>query len=169
MRSSHAYEIPEVPHPEEPLCSGSGPFRENVAALVLRDGEDVLLMGERTDTPGFWQWPQGGAEPGESPCDTLARELWEEVGLRDYTVLGRLPVRLRYFFPVSMFDRFRPNLGQDQTYFVIRAEAPPDLGRATDREFRALRWCPVERAADHAIWFKAPVYRRALALLGELL
>jgi putative (di)nucleoside polyphosphate hydrolase len=167
MRSSHGYETPEVTDPREPLCSGPGPFRENVAALVLREDTGSLLLGERVDTPGYWQWPQGGVEPGEDLGQALARELWEEIGLRDFTVLGRLPVRLRYYFPLSLFDRFRPNLGQEQTYFLVRADEAPDLARATDHEFRALRWCRSDRAADQAIWFKAPVYRRVLELLDK--
>ena len=53
----------------------------------------VLLVGERLVTilrddlpeilfPGHWDLPGGGREPGETPVDTVLRELDEELSLR---------------------------------------------------------------------------------------
>ncbi len=104
-----------------------------------------ILLGERGDTHGFWQWPQGGCENSESEEDTLRRELAEEVGLTRYRVLYRFPFRLRYRFPLPGFDSMRPNLGQDQTYFIVTPLEEPSLEKAADDEFRALRWLPFEQ------------------------
>jgi 8-oxo-dGTP pyrophosphatase MutT (NUDIX family) len=58
----------------------------SVTALVFDERGRVLLV-DHGDT-GRWVAPGGAIEPGESPADACARELWEETGL-----LGR-PVRV---------------------------------------------------------------------------
>lgn len=164
---------PGITDPPEPLCQGSGPFRPNVAALILRRGENGLeiLLGERRDTPGCWQWPQGGMDPGETVEDCLQREVREEIGVEKLNVLYQFPFRLRYRFPQRLFQRFNPNLGQEQVYFVasLPANETPDLDKAEDKEFRQLRWQPVKEADSAAIWFKQPVYRKALEHLWTVM
>lgn len=155
------------------LCGGDGPFRPNVAALVLRrEGEDLrVLLGERRDLKGAWQWPQGGLDPGERPEDGLRRELHEETGLADFEILYRFPFALSYRFPVGLGRRFRPYVGQTQQYFLVQPTRgqEPDLARATDREFRDLRWVPWPEVLHHPVWFKEAVYRRAVEHAEEVL
>lgn len=54
--------------------------------LVVRSGEGparVLITRRRADTvyAGYWEFPGGKVEPGESPKDCAEREVREEVGL----------------------------------------------------------------------------------------
>jgi 8-oxo-dGTP diphosphatase len=67
---------------------------EAASIVVLR--RDAVLMVERARPPfqGLWSFPGGRAEPGESPEETVRRELAEETGL----VVGAL-VRLGAFQP----------------------------------------------------------------------
>ena len=58
--------------------------RQRVAAyaLVRRDREVLLTRNSpRGPRPGTWTLPGGGVELGESPADTVAREVREEAGL----------------------------------------------------------------------------------------
>lgn len=157
---------PPVPNPPEPLCSGQGPYRANVAALALRNRGREILLGERADTPGKWQWPQGGLNPGETPEDGLARELREETGVSRARILYRFPFKLRYRFPLAFSTKFWPNIGQEQIYFVVELEEDVDLA-ASDGEFRDLKWTPLEDAARHATWFKTPLYHKVLEHLEK--
>ena len=174
MKSSEFCEVeePKVRRCPEPLCSGDGPFRANVAALVIRPlGENYrILLGERSDTHGYWQWPQGGMEPGEDHLSALRRELAEEIGLTRYTVRYRFPFRLRYRFPESyVTNSNRPHIGQEQTYFVVEPLEDPDLSQAGDDEFRDMRWFPIEEATGKAVWFKTPLYKRVMKHAKEIL
>jgi 8-oxo-dGTP diphosphatase len=54
--------------------------RIHVSAAVILDAEGRLLLVRKAGTTAFMQ-PGGKPEPGESPSETLSRELAEELGL----------------------------------------------------------------------------------------
>lgn len=56
-----------------------------VAAGVIMDDEGRFLLGRRADGtfyPGYWEFPGGKVEAGETPAQALVRELDEELGIR---------------------------------------------------------------------------------------
>ncbi|WP_240642184.1 NUDIX hydrolase [Microbacterium sulfonylureivorans] len=59
----------------------TGPRRIHVSAAVILDEDDRLLLVRKQGTTAFMQ-PGGKPEPGETPDETLSRELAEELGIR---------------------------------------------------------------------------------------
>jgi putative (di)nucleoside polyphosphate hydrolase len=136
-------------------------YRPNVA-LILQNAEGKVLVAERSDVPGSWQFPQGGAAAGESPGETLIREMEEELALPPsaYEVVeSRGPYR--YEFPPGKIKE--GYCGQEQTYFralLRRADLLPD-GPVSSPEFRAVRWLfPAEFSLRWVAEFKREVYRQ---------
>ena len=55
-----------------------------VAAVALVDADGRVLLAQRPEgksMAGLWEFPGGKVEPGESPEETLIRELHEELGI----------------------------------------------------------------------------------------
>ncbi len=54
-----------------------------VTAAIIRNGDTILLArrGPQKELAGYWEFPGGKVEPGESPEECLTRELFEEFGV----------------------------------------------------------------------------------------
>jgi 8-oxo-dGTP diphosphatase len=56
----------------------------DVAAAVIMRPDGSFLLGQRAEGtfyPGYWEFPGGKVEPGETPRQALVRELREELGI----------------------------------------------------------------------------------------
>ncbi len=63
-----------------------------VACAITNDKGEILLLRrskDRKHAPGKWHIMGGTMEPGEAPEATLKRELNEEFGITEFTVLKR--------------------------------------------------------------------------------
>ncbi len=144
------------------------PYRPNVgAALFNRDG--LVFVARRANlpnaegAPGGWQLPQGGIDPGEDPRTAVLRELAEEIGTANATVIGEHPDWLSYDLPphlvgVAFGGRYR---GQRQRWFALRFEGTDDeirLDLDPHPEFDAWRWAKLGELPDLAVGFKRPIY-----------
>ena len=119
-------------------------WRLNAAAIIM-DAEGCVLLGKDSGRNPYWHFPQGGVIKHESIEQTLAREVWEEVGLRptEYTIVSRLP-GLRYKYP-SGNRKVTRWIGQEQTYFLVRCKTrrpKTDLHRSP--EFSKTKWIPLQ-------------------------
>jgi putative (di)nucleoside polyphosphate hydrolase len=136
-------------------------YRSNVAAIIQAVDQKILI-GERSDVGGAWQFPQGGVKENESTLQALSRELREEVSIKPshYRVI-ECKGPYRYLFQGGRkkegFD------GQEQFYFLVQLTAPNSCVQVeTDNpEFGRIRW--IEPADFRVQWvpeFKRPVYRQ---------
>lgn len=103
-------------------------------AAVIHDELGRLLLQEKHD--GTWSLPAGAIEPGESPEEALAREVWEETGLRcmNSSVLRILGgQKFRYTYPNG--DRVEYLIVLFHCTVSPEVSAPPDK-----EETRSLAW-----------------------------
>ncbi len=138
-------------------------LRPNVAGIV-QNAEGQILIGERLNVAGSWQFPQGGVDKGETSEQALAREMEEELSLRPgaYQVLSKKGP-YRYLFGKGRQKKgFH---GQEQIYFLLRLTVPEaGINVATShQEFRSVRWIrPSEFDLNWLPGFKRAVYRAVL-------
>lgn len=149
-----------------PRAPASETFRANVGIVVRNPTGDVLVL-ERRDHPGSWQFPQGGIDRREDRLAAAHRELCEETGLEpdDVTLVGDLGRWLAYELPEQHRSR-KTGLGQVQWWFLFEhrdGARSPDVHAARDDEFRAGEWVSFDEAVRRAVEFKRPVYEQLRA------
>jgi mutator protein MutT len=75
--------------------------RVMATAVIKKNGKFLLLKRSRHNKvyAGYWQFPEGGIEAGETPERALARELKEETGLKvkRAKLLGVASGNIEYF------------------------------------------------------------------------
>lgn len=148
---------------------GQKGFRKGVVGVFVDEAGQILVC-ERQNRPGSWQFPQGGIDEGEDPLAALRREVEEEIGCRDFEVLKTGNEWTRYEFPdevcVPIAKKYK---GQEHLWFLLRFTngGQPDLAQS-DGEFRDWKWVPVENALDTVIEWKLGAYKHGLEILGVL-
>ena len=150
------------------------PYRPCVGVVLARaDGR--VFAGERVDTPGAWQMPQGGIDAGEAPRTAALRELAEETGVgADLVRLeAQTPDWIAYDLPDDLLGklwggRYR---GQSQLWFLARfLGGDGDIRIDGDhQEFAQWAWMTTEELVAHIVPFKRGVYDRVFAALGPKL
>jgi putative (di)nucleoside polyphosphate hydrolase len=135
-------------------------YRLNVAA-ILRDGAGKILIGERIDRSGAWQFPQGGVDEGESLAQALTRELREEISLppSSYKIVKS---KGPYFYLFGNGKVVKGFHGKEQHYFLADFIGNPKgiNVKTAHPEFRAARWVnPSEFDVGWLPKMKRDVYR----------
>ena len=72
----------------------------DVVGAVIANEQGEILCAQRSGTmaqPGLWEFPGGKIEPGESPAESLKREIREE--LRCEIEVGDLVADITYPYP----------------------------------------------------------------------
>ncbi len=138
-------------------------YRPCVGLMVVAPGRGVFI-GERVGVPNGWQMPQGGIDPGEVPVEAAMRELEEETGLEDASIVRTHPNWLNYDLPSWALGRRTRWIGQTQKWYLLRYDGPDsaiDLARH-QVEFDSWRWGQVDEVLGLIVDFKREVYRRML-------
>ena len=114
------------------------------AAVIINDGQVLLVRRQVKEGALSWQFPAGEVEPGESDDDAAVRETQEETGLT---------VR-----PTgSLGERVHPNTGRTMIYTacdVIDGKAYV----ADEEELAEVAWCDRATLTDYVPYpFFGPV------------
>ena len=145
------------------------PYRPCVVAVIVNK-TGLVLAGQRKDNKS-WQLPQGGIDSDEDVREALRREILEETGVQDLVILRQLSDCLRYDFPKGLKAPVaKKYVGQEQSWFLceLESERLPDISKAQDHEFIALRWIDPVFLLDQIVGWKKQVYEDGLSGFGLL-
>ncbi|WP_309085576.1 8-oxo-dGTP diphosphatase MutT [Chelativorans sp.] len=110
-----------------------------VAACALIDTDGRILLAQRPEgksMAGLWEFPGGKVEPGETPEETLIRELHEELGIET-----KVECLAPLTFASHAYDRFHLLM---PLYVCRRFQGMPQ-----SREGQALKWVRPQRLRDY--------------------
>ena len=148
------------------------PLRENVGIMLLNK-EGRIWVGRRLQqwmpeaSEFVWQMPQGGIDKGESPKQAALRELYEETGVKNVTILAKSSRWLSYELPedalgTALKGKYR---GQIQKWFVMRfdgedSEISLDCHGKHKPEFDSWKWVKLKKIPKLVVPFKRGVYEQ---------
>lgn len=139
------------------------PYRPNVGMVVFnQDGK--LLVGERYQFQGAWQFPQGGIDEGEEPDKAALRELYEEVGISKPELVAIYPEWIFYDFPpnLKLYGKMADYKGQMQKWYLYYWNHPASNCNLDihEREFKQVQFMEWDLIQNSIVEFKKDVYKR---------
>lgn len=163
-----------------PQTGSSSPLPiRSCVGVVLFNAEGLVWVGRRipkwargrlgSDGGPHWQLPQGGIEPREPSREAAFRELWEETGVRNASLIGEIPGWLTYELPqellgVALKGKYA---GHRVRWYAMRFEGSDseiNIGPkgSIKPEFDAWQWLPLAEVPRLAVEFRRPVYEEVV-------
>ena len=136
--------------------SGAGRKLLLVAACALIDTDGRILLAQRPEgksLAGLWEFPGGKVEHGETPEETLVRELNEELG-----ITTKVPCLAPLTFASHSYDAFHLLM---LLYVCRRYEGIPH-----GREGQAIKWVRPQALRDYPM---PPADEPLIPVLQDLL
>ena len=127
-----------------------------VAACALVDSDGRILLAQRPEgksMAGLWEFPGGKVEAGETPEETLVRELEEELGIR---------TKIACLAPLTFASHAYPDFHLLMPVYVCRRYEGVPQGR----EGQALKWVRAAALRDYPM---PPADEPLIPILQDLL
>jgi putative (di)nucleoside polyphosphate hydrolase len=141
-------------------------YRPNVAAIIVSSKypqTSEIFVAERSDIPEAWQFPQGGIDEGETAKEALFRELEEEIGTQEISIITEYPEWINYEFPENVKERMKPFIGQSQRYFLVRLKPQAKVNLETEHpEFSRYKFEGLSTLFSTVSHFKRPIYKQVI-------
>jgi len=138
------------------------PYRPCVGMMLLNSKGKVFVAKRIDMTAEAWQMPQGGIDEGEDVKNAALRELKEEIGTDNVTIIDECENWLSYDLPDHLIGkvwkgRYR---GQKMKWFVMRFIGDDnEINIETKHpEFSEWKWINMDNLADYIVPFKKEIY-----------
>lgn len=140
-------------------------YRQGVVAII-QNKEGKFLLARRRDDPTHLQFPQGGIHDGETEEEALLREILEEVGITDISIMAKTKIKPKYKWPEENIAKKTPEytrygfIGQEHRYFLCRCEQ--EMIQVDKKEFIDYLWVTKDEVLRKAARVRRKNYLKAL-------
>ena len=140
------------------------PYRP-CAGIMLLNHDNRVFVAKRIDTAvEAWQMPQGGIDQDENPREAAIRELEEETGISDATIIAEYKDWLTYDLPDELYGKVWKGKygGQTMKWYVMRFNGEDhDINIETDHpEFSEWKWEKIINLPNMIVPFKKAIYQK---------
>ena len=141
-------------------------YRPNAAMIIVSNNypdKKEIFIAQRDDLMDVWQFPQGGIDKGEEVREALFRELEEEIGTKEATIIAEYPEWISYDFPAKIAEKMKPYKGQIQRYFLLKLKKDAIINLETEHpEFISYKFVSVDEVLNLTAHFKKTVYEKVI-------
>jgi len=140
-------------------------YRKCVGMMIL-NAKNQILVGRRLDHPsGYWQMPQGGIDENENPEEAVWREMMEEIGTNNASLITSSKEWISYDIPAETLKTLpwgNEYIGQIQKWFLFYFTGiDDDINVGTENpEFSEWQWMNYYEISNNAVPFKKNVYEK---------
>tara|TARA_B100000131_G_C17940375_1_gene542069 strand:- start:162 stop:629 length:468 start_codon:yes stop_codon:yes gene_type:complete len=148
-------------------------YRRCVGMMILNNKNEILV-GKRIDHPsGHWQMPQGGIDENEKPEEAVWREMQEEIGTNNATMIMESKKWINYKIPLKTLETLpwgHKYIGQTQKWFAFRFSGKEkEINVGTENpEFSEWKWSDNNLLVQNIVPFKRNTYEIILEEFKEL-
>ena len=143
-------------------------YRKCVGMMILNENNEVLV-GKRLDYPsGYWQMPQGGIDDNEKPEDAVWREMMEEIGTNEASMIHKSSKWFYYKIPEDTLKKLtwgKIYIGQKQQWFIFKFfgnEKKININ-TKNPEFSEWKWLDLNSLTKNIVPFKKKLYKDVLS------
>ena len=124
-------------------------YRPNVSICIINQNKKVLLC-ERKNDSGHWQFPQGGIEKNHTAKQTVFKELKEEVGIEKNKIAKLYQCKQTHkylwsknYLKTNFINGYK---GQKQSVWIVKFSGNDDEITVDNREFKNYQWANIDEA-----------------------
>lgn len=115
---------------------------KSVGAVIVDSTKRKVLVVHQIKGD-YWVFPKGRGKKGETEEQTLRREIYEEVGITDFTVLPYFRESMHYVFVTTS----KKKILREIVYYVIQVKTHAfDVGKD---EIQEGKWCSFNEAMQY--------------------
>ncbi|MFH0819522.1 MAG: WecB/TagA/CpsF family glycosyltransferase [bacterium] len=150
-------------------------YRPNACAFIYQ-GEKILVV-ERVDDPGHWQFPQGGLRKGEKIEQGILREMEEELGADQFRIKKIVLKAHKYIWDKHQWSKkfitekrktFYPYKGQKQTLVILEFMGSDSDIKLDRKEFTRWQWVTQDKLIKTLHPYRHTIGQKALEEFKKL-
>lgn len=129
-------------------------YRQGTIGAVIDDQKNFLIAQLESYGENDWRFPGGGVNEGETPDQTILRELKEELGTDKFEILKKSKLVNKYEWPDFVIasrlkKEGRTFRGQEQVQFLVKFTGNKEDFDLDPVEIKKIKWVKYEKLVDH--------------------